>query len=158
MRFAILAPAVAAALCAAAPVQAEDFNNLLRGTFAVTGSDACNVSFTGFAADAVAETPFFSQTSSDFGTTVFNGDGTGSSEVTAVTNGTVLTGVSAGDTFTVEGGPPGVGALSQDLRTVITGVTTPTEDTLTLSTGLVEHRLCTHTRVLVKINDRTDKQ
>jgi hypothetical protein len=96
MRIAFLAPAIAATLCVAAPVKAESFDHLLRGTYAVSGTDMCIASFAGFNVNLVAQPPFFSRTTHFIGIRVFNGNGTGSQDDTNVTN-TVFAGPPAAE-------------------------------------------------------------
>ncbi len=68
-------------------------------------------------------------------------------------SGTVLTGGSAGETFTIDQVPAtstGISRFPDRHRS------TPTVETLTLSTGVVEHRLCTRSRVFSKVSDETE--
>ena len=69
------------------------------------------------------------------------------------TTGTLLTGPSAGETFTIDHFPNSVGHISEDHKTLALVTDTPAPEVITLSTGLVEQRICARERVSIKLGE-----
>jgi hypothetical protein len=70
--------------------------------------------------------------------------------------GQILTGVAAGQTFTIPVAAPTTGKLSEDNRTVTQAVTDPVIQTISFSSGLVQQRICTRSSVSIKVEEDTD--
>jgi hypothetical protein len=84
-RACLLAPVFGVGLACMGTAQARDLDHFLRGTFSVTGTQACLVSPAGFNANLTPKGVSFVTMSSTIGTRVFNGDGTGSDDSTNTT-------------------------------------------------------------------------
>lgn len=73
--------------------------------------------------------------------------------VAGTLKGTVLSGPRKGQTFTVEGGAPPTGLISANGHTLTTSTLTPAVETITYSNGQVFHRICTRSRVYIKLDN-----
>jgi hypothetical protein len=74
----IVGTALAAMLVCICPAGAQNLDSRLRGTYAVTGSETCLVSFGGFNPDLTPNALSVTTATSTTGTAILNGDGTGS--------------------------------------------------------------------------------
>lgn len=168
-------------LAAAVPGHAKDLNHLLQGDYVFSGMDRCVTSPSGFNANLTPKGPVGFNTSSIEDIHTFNGDGTGSSTGHALTvvdgqsapirsdfsfdftydvaaDGTVtisnglLSGAFVGSpvTFTIDTSVF-VGRIAQDGQSVALTSETPIVETETLSTGFVQPRICTRSRVMLKV-------
>ena len=70
--------------------------------------------------------------------------------------GTELTGVLAGQTFTIPLGAPSTGRLSEDGRSLTSGATEAVVQTIAFSGGLTEQRICTLSIVATKVEEDID--
>ena len=189
-----LAVAIALASVAALPAAAEDQDrHQLKGTYYITGDNACLVSPLGFDPTHLTPSgPSSVQSSSVQGTVrLANGTGTGqftelilthppassagasSSEYSVLFNytiaddgtltvtftslsGTVLTGPSAGATFTLIP-PPLSGRVARDGNAILLSSIEPTVETLQIVGGPSLPRICHRTRVQIPVHvDRED--
>src|SRR5215813_9452227 len=80
-----------------------------------------------------------------------NEDGSWTSDVIGVENGTVKTGPRAGQTFTISNSPTATGLMSQNGSTLTLATLDPTVEIVTFSNGDVHKRICHRSRVLIKL-------
>jgi hypothetical protein len=66
--------------------------------------------------------------------------------------GTTTVGFGAGSTFTIDGFPPLTGQISKDRKTIVQGALTPAVETVTAQNGTISKRVCTNSRVLIKMD------
>jgi hypothetical protein len=172
----------------------------LKGTYSFTATGICLYALPDFltgpvpfiAPDgAVPNSGYFTQYFDTLGTVTFNGNGTGTSELSSqgfrlspqlnifgpfatvstltgsftytVTddtlnyvpgtfNGMTTVGFGAGTTFTIENIPPLTGQISKDRKTIIQAALTPGVETVTAQNGTISKRVCTNSRVLIKMD------
>jgi hypothetical protein len=84
-----------------------------------------------------------------------NADRTVTAAVDGAVTGQTLTGVSAGQTFTLTNTAPSTGHLSLDLGSVNSAVTDPVIETISFSGGVTLQRICTRTGMAIKVSERT---
>jgi hypothetical protein len=66
--------------------------------------------------------------------------------------GTTTIGFGAGTTFTIENLPPFTGQISKDRKTIIEASLTPGVETVIFQNGTTNKRICTNSRVLIKMD------
>jgi hypothetical protein len=56
------------------------------------------------------------------------------------------------NTFTIENFPPTTGQISKDHKTITEAFLTPGIEIVTAQNGTITHRICTNSRVLIKMD------
>jgi hypothetical protein len=82
-----------------------------------------------------------------------NDDGSWTSDLIGVENGTIKTGPRAGQTFTVSNSPTNTGMISQNGSTLTLATLEPRVEVVTFSNGDVHKRICHRSRVFIKLPD-----
>jgi hypothetical protein len=75
-----------------------------------------------------------------------------SNNVSGTFKGTNTVGFGAGTTFTIENIPPLTGQISKDRKTIIEAFLTPGIEMVIAQNGTISHRVCTNSRVLIKMD------
>jgi hypothetical protein len=89
---------------------------------------------------------------SSFTYTVNDDDTFTSNNVPGTFKGTTTAGAGVGGTFTIENLPPTTGQISKDHKTITEAFLTPGIQMVIAQNGTITHRICTNSRVLIKMD------